>query len=509
MDIKASQPPHSFEAESAVIGGLIFNPSLSLPGVIASGLEPDEFWNAKFRESYKAILDMADSGAEIDLITVKHELDKRHVFDGQWTVEALAATVETVPVAANAGAYAKIVKSHAIKRRMLRLSGEINDKAAKGIELNGELDELARLGKLLDGGEAKRDWKKHAKVSGRRGDELIDLVDKPIPFVVHPILASGFLTQIQGSPKGGKSSFSLYLSLCAAYNIWPSPDLLSADRPLTVLYLAWEDPDIMMAKRLSLYTAGLGLDRKALPHNVVFLFAPSILVDEDGGAQALTDAIKEYRADILVIDTLSHIHSAESENDSVDMGIAMFELTRIAQETQVAVLYVHHTAKGSKDKDTHEKSRGSMAIIAAWHIMVDWGRREEGSNVNPIEIQSKLAHEWMKWQIAYIPEKDESGREVVAVKWDIQAEDKRDPGVKETSREIIERKIIESVSRLCITKDWASALDVANDCNLGLSQKQILRILQRAGRDGKALSKDGPRGIALFKPIPSSLPSSP
>jgi len=347
-----------------------------------------------------------------------------------------------------------------------------------------DLEEFAKFAKAnLSLHTGPMDWKASMRVEPVDASNLVHLVDAPIPYILKPIIVEGSLTQIQGIPKGGKSAFSLLLSLCLASGTWPYPQYLCASEPTKVLYLAWEDPDIMMAKRLSLYAQGLGFDRKfsPAPGMLTFLFAPDLFIELGDHEAALRAAIEELKPKVIFIDTLSHVH-AKDENSSSEMKIPMKALARVAKECGVGIVYLHHTGKAQKEH-AQDKSRGSGAIAAAWHVLIDWGTREKGSNINPVEIQSKYEHNWKNWNIAYELVKDEFGAEQ-AVRWmfnDDSGDDSRE-GRVDTKR----ARIIDTMKRLrpSFSDGWMTAQDLVEPCGLGVDSKTIKRYLQPLCEEG-------------------------
>jgi hypothetical protein len=325
--------------------------------------------------------------------------------------------------------------------------------------------------KNIDPSEAK-DWRAAFRTEPVTAKSLTSLIDEPIPYIIKPLVVRGSLTQIQGMAKGGKSSFSLYLALCAAKNVWPNPQYLVAEAPLNVLYIAWEDPKIMMAKRLSLYARGLGLDKYDLPDNITFLFGPDIFIENDASVAMLKAAVDELKPDFVVIDTLSHIHLMD-ENASSEIKVPMKNLDRFAKEQNIGIIYLHHTAKGSSEKATQDKGRGSTAIAAAWHVLVDWGNREKGSNVNQVVIQSKFESKWRDLAITY--DAIEEDGDVVAIKWQI---DSLEPEVAEAGSTVKKLATITTLMKKPEHKDhWWTAQEVAEGSNLGLDAKSIKRHL--------------------------------
>lgn len=365
-----------------------------------------------------------------------------------------------------------------------------------GVEGHKPEEVLHDLGTLIEGARLMRsgvdlenpppDWRRILKANPIDATTLLPLIGQPIPYIVKPILVRGSLTQIQGVPKGGKSAFSVYLSLCATTGIWPMPQYLASATadPLKVVYITWEDPEIMMAQRLSLYAVGLGLEKTFLPKELKFLFGPDIFVERGDHMLAMQAMIQELKPDIVVIDTLSHIHLCE-ENASSEMKIPMKNLARIAKEENIALMYLHHTSKGSGDKLTQDKGRGSGAIAAAWHVLIDWGVRERGSNVNPVEVQSKYEHKFKSWAINYDAQEDEYGN-VCSVKWDI---DTQEVDEKPKSADKKRERFIWTFKKLHEASDWVTAIQVVNTCNLGLDLRTIQRHLREFCNDGILESK--------------------
>jgi replicative DNA helicase len=146
-------PPHSHEAEQAVIGALLIDGDVI--GDVASILRPDHYHGSWRAQVYRAMLELLDAGRRrIDAVTLKHHLMEK----GEWTDESearLAQDAASVPSAANVVEYARIVREMATRREALRVAREIQDLAQE----NGELEAIdaahGSLGQILaDDGRA-------------------------------------------------------------------------------------------------------------------------------------------------------------------------------------------------------------------------------------------------------------------------------------------------------------------------------------------------------------------
>lgn len=447
------------------------------------------------RDIWDAIGKVLEKSETCDLVLLNSELASTGRLAAAGGVDYLFKIVSTVPNSARLIDYAKDITRLAARRRAMRLTQNVRDKISRGEPLNGDLERLALAESEASTFAKKRvPWQERFHTQLVRAEDLRPLIDAPIPYLINPLVVRGSLTQIQGIPKGGKSAFSLYLSLCASCGTWPYPQYLVGHdgTPLRVLYIAWEDPKIMMAKRLSLYAVGLGLDRYFMPDGLSFLFGPEIFIERADHLEALIEAMQETRADMVVIDTLSQVHLSD-ENEASAMKIPMAHLRRLAELTGCGLVYIHHTTKGGTagGKATVDKGRGSGAIAAAWHVLVDWGIREDGSNVNPIEIQSKYEHEWRKWAVNYSALKDDVGQ-VTAVKWSIDAQESK-PDEKHSSTKSKQHRLLGTMKKLApFHKDgWMTAADLVEPSGLGLEARALKNHLTQLCQAGSIEFKPG------------------
>src|SRR4051794_6409496 len=118
-------PPHDLEAEQSVLGA-IFLSDVALYGlVIQDGLRVDDFYREQHRAVYEAMVDLYNASEPVDIVTVKNRLRETGRLEevgGEAGVESLAGMV---PSAGNLRHYARIVRDHALMRRLLTTTMEI------------------------------------------------------------------------------------------------------------------------------------------------------------------------------------------------------------------------------------------------------------------------------------------------------------------------------------------------------------------------------------------------
>ena len=124
-------PPHSLEAEQSVLGAILLSERAMYALVIDEGLKPDDFYRERHRLVYDAMLALYRESEPIDVLTVSERLRATGSLEqagGQGTIDGLAASV---PSAGNARYYARIVREHALVRRLLSTTYEIQASVAQ------------------------------------------------------------------------------------------------------------------------------------------------------------------------------------------------------------------------------------------------------------------------------------------------------------------------------------------------------------------------------------------
>ena len=121
-------PPQSLEAERAVLGALLLEPSL-LPDVLDL-LHPDDFYKEAHRTIFSAMTRLSTRSEPVDVITVIEELRKDGVFEEIGGHSALAVLQEAGTVATQLTAYTEIVRDRAARRRLMQVGRELTVQAA-------------------------------------------------------------------------------------------------------------------------------------------------------------------------------------------------------------------------------------------------------------------------------------------------------------------------------------------------------------------------------------------
>lgn len=120
-------PPHSVEAERAVLGALMIDPSAI--DDVAVLIQPEHFYRPANSIIYTTVLDLWRADKPVDVVLLNDELSKRGVLEQVGGTAALAELTEAVPTSANSAYYAKIVRDHAARRDLIKVTAEVQKDA--------------------------------------------------------------------------------------------------------------------------------------------------------------------------------------------------------------------------------------------------------------------------------------------------------------------------------------------------------------------------------------------
>lgn len=123
-------PPHSIDAEQAVLGAIIIN-SRAINDV-SSILLPGDFYREAHRIVFEAMLEMSYKGSPIDMLSLSEFLRDKNLFEKVGGVAFITHLSNISPSAANASYYAKIVKDKALLRNLINAASDIADSAFAG-----------------------------------------------------------------------------------------------------------------------------------------------------------------------------------------------------------------------------------------------------------------------------------------------------------------------------------------------------------------------------------------
>lgn len=138
-------PPHSVEAEQAVLGGLMVDNTEW--DNIADVLMPEDFYRAEHQLIYQVMMTQSEANSPIDVVTLVESLNSLHELNNAGGLDYLSELSGNARGTANIHAYANIIRERAILRRLISVANSIAD---SGYNTGGK-----KAGEILDDAEQK------------------------------------------------------------------------------------------------------------------------------------------------------------------------------------------------------------------------------------------------------------------------------------------------------------------------------------------------------------------
>ncbi|MDL2271498.1 replicative DNA helicase [Desulfovibrio sp. OttesenSCG-928-I05] len=135
-------PPHSVEAEQAVLGGLFLRAETLY--ILVDLLVPDDFYIPAHRSIYQACLELFRKTSPIELLSVAEQLKSMGELEAAGGAEYLGELAHSIISAANAEYYAGIVRDKSVARALINSCSSI---------ISGCFDPTREVKELLDESE--------------------------------------------------------------------------------------------------------------------------------------------------------------------------------------------------------------------------------------------------------------------------------------------------------------------------------------------------------------------
>ena len=124
--------PNSLEAEQSVIGSMIMDQD-----AIVTAMEillQEDFYHKQYGILFDAMIELYSSGQPVDLVTLQNKLKEKDVPQEVSSLEFVGELVRAVPTSANVKYYCNIVKENSMKRKLIRVTEEIENECYAGKE---------------------------------------------------------------------------------------------------------------------------------------------------------------------------------------------------------------------------------------------------------------------------------------------------------------------------------------------------------------------------------------
>lgn len=357
-------PPHSLEAEQAVLGGVMLDAERFDDA--ADVLVADDFYRADHRAIWCALCALQTDRQPLDVLTVSEWLQARGEVDAGG-LQYLATMARDTPSAANVGAYAQIVRDRSLRRQMLAAADRIAtmardaDGAATALgdaqALLLALSETTSVRGPVLAREALRPWVEDLDARFERGGEIagdstgLGDLDRQING-----LEPGRMYVIAGRPGMGKSV--LGLQIAAAFALRNQPALVfSAEMPtsecLGRLVSSLGEIDYRRVQSAQLEDS----DWSRLTTACSRLNAAALAFDESeclSITELRTRARRHKRQHGLALVVVDHLGllrgEGRTENRTQEVGTISRGLKRLAKELHIPVIALCQLNRGLEQR---------------------------------------------------------------------------------------------------------------------------------------------------------------
>lgn len=392
MPEKVDRAPHSLEAEQALLGAMLWEPS-ALDGVIEGGLEADHFYFDRHQMIFRAMADLYQLGVQTETAAVAEHLNAKKI-NGRTRLERiggpayLAELCDSSATAANADHYTGIIKSRYLLRRMAVAGKRITEAALSEKDAARALDRAEET--ILEIREGCNSGAGPGRITGRAIAETLrrlnDRAEGRIPLGPPTGLADvdnfllglqpGDLTVVAGRPGMGKTAFATRLAINAAD---PARRDVRTGNRYSVVFFSLEMSEEQMNHRLLSDVSGVPLHKirsgRDLNDNdylalstaatslmempIYFDFEPGLTVNE---IRARTRKLKNHLTrqgddlHLVIVDYLQIIKGASRESREQEIAQISSGLKNTAKKLNLPVIALSQLNR-ELEKRTDKKPR--------------------------------------------------------------------------------------------------------------------------------------------------------
>ena len=369
-------PPQHLEAEQAVLGCMMLD--ADTVSLVLEELSADDFYSTEHRLIYESMLKLFDRGDPIDALTLREQLKKEGSLDRVGGPEALLNLAETVPSAANAVYYARIVRDRAVLRALIGTATNILRDAYEERQTPKELlDHAEQMMFDVAGRNATTSVSPIREILKRTFETIDDLHSRKdrlrglsTGFFELDDLTTGLhgaeLIIVAARPSIGKTTFALNIARHVA-----------VEQEAGVLVFSLEMSKEQVAQNLLCCEARVDAQqlRKGLLDDTQFsalttaagrLSEAPIFIDDSASLSVLDVKAKARRMKahhgvrLVIVDYLQLMETSHLDNRAQEVAELSRGLKALARELDVPVIAVSQLNRGPEQRDDHRPRHSDL-----------------------------------------------------------------------------------------------------------------------------------------------------
>ena len=369
-ELRLKVPPNSIEAEQSVLGGIMLDNSAW--DKIADLIVDTDFYRKDHRIIFAGIAALAEDSKPCDVVTLSEYLDNRGELDDAGGLEYLATLANETPGAANARAYAKILRERSTLRALISAGNEISGSAytTEGRSASELVDEAER--KVFEiaekGARGKVGFKalKHILPATVDRIDLLHQSDGDITGIstgytefdkLTAGLQPGDLIIIAGRPSMGKTTLALNIAENAAIGAKIPTAIFSMEMPAQQLAFRMIS-SLGRVDQTHLRTGNFLDEDWSRINTAVQLMSDAPLYIDDTPAMSPTEIRararrlkREHGLGLIVLDYLQlmEVHGS-TENRATEISEISRSLKALAKELEVPVIALSQLNRGVEQR---------------------------------------------------------------------------------------------------------------------------------------------------------------
>jgi len=366
-DTLTANLPHAAEAERSVLGAVLldngqFDRAREL-------LTDQAFYSDRHRKIFNALEQLSETGAALDLVTLKDELQRQNTLESCGGPAYLAGLIDGVPRSSNVEHYARIIREKALLRELIRTSQQILASAVQADETTETLLDQAEKAIFSVSEQRLGSGFISLKIAAEQAFKHIEELTERQELITG--IASGFpqfdektaglqptdLIILAARPSMGKTAFALNLAAHAGIHNGKRVGIFSLEMSHQQLFLRM----LCSEGKIDAHRLRTGRIGKEQWQEIIRVYGPlseaPIFIDDTPGVTIMEMRAKarrlkrEHGLDLLIVDYLQLMRgSGRYDSRQQEISDISRSLKELAKELNVPVVALSQLSRAPEQR---------------------------------------------------------------------------------------------------------------------------------------------------------------